>query len=89
MAYGQLIPLHQQHVFEKFYRLDPNQTRGVGGTGLGLYICRELVQRMGGSIWLSSSEGAGSTFVFDLPVAEARRAPAVRSRRPSICASAI
>ena len=68
---------HQQHVFEKFYRLDPNQTRGVGGTGLGLYICRELVQRMGGSIWLSSAEGEGSTFVFDLPGAEARRTPAV------------
>jgi two-component system, OmpR family, phosphate regulon sensor histidine kinase PhoR len=68
---------HQQHVFEKFYRLDPNQTRGVGGTGLGLYICRELVQRMGGSIWLSSSEGEGSTFVFDLPAAEARRPPAI------------
>src|SRR4029078_2009236 len=66
---------HQQHVFEKFYRLDPNQTRGVGGNGLGLYICRELVQRMGGSIWLSSSEGEGSTFVFDLPAAEARRTP--------------
>jgi signal transduction histidine kinase len=64
---------HQQHVFEKFYRLDPNQTRGVGGTGLGLYICRELVRRMGGSIWLSSAEGEGSTFVFDLPAATARR----------------
>ena len=35
-------------IFEKFYRLDPNLTRGVGGTGLGLYICRELVHRMDG-----------------------------------------
>ena len=40
-----------ERVFEKFYRLDPNLTRGVGGTGLGLYICRELVRRMDGRIW--------------------------------------
>ncbi len=57
-------------IFEKFYRLDPNQTRGVGGTGLGLYICRELVRRMNGRIWVDSEEGKGSTFFFELPVAE-------------------
>jgi PAS domain S-box-containing protein len=60
----------QQRIFEKFYRLDPNLTRGVGGTGLGLYICRELVRRMGGRIWVESRRVAtGSTFVFELPVA--------------------
>ncbi|MBD0349336.1 MAG: PAS domain-containing protein [Thermoleophilia bacterium] len=57
----------QQRIFEKFYRLDPQLTRGVGGTGLGLYICRELVQRMGGSIWVRSEEGSGSTFSVELP----------------------
>jgi len=57
----------QQRVFEKFYRLDPNMTGGVSGTGLGLYICRELVRRMGGSIWVESSEGRGSTFFVELP----------------------
>ena len=62
----------QQRIFEKFYRLDPNLTRGVGGTGLGLYICRELVRRMGGRIWVESSRAArGSTFVFELPLAAA------------------
>jgi two-component system, OmpR family, phosphate regulon sensor histidine kinase PhoR len=55
-------------IFEKFYRLDPQMTRGVGGTGLGLYICSELVHRMGGNIWVESSEGQGSTFLLELPV---------------------
>jgi PAS domain S-box-containing protein len=61
----------QERVFQKFYRLDPNLTRGVGGTGLGLYICRELVQRMGGRVSVKSSENKGSTFVVELPVAAA------------------
>jgi PAS domain S-box-containing protein len=65
------IPLREQErIFEKFYRLDPNLTRGVGGTGLGLYICRELVRRMGGRIWVASREQEGSTFFFELPFAE-------------------
>jgi signal transduction histidine kinase/GAF domain-containing protein len=65
------IPAHEQaRIFEKFYRLDPNQTRGVGGTGLGLYISRELVRRMNGKLWVESSEGAGSTFYVELPLAE-------------------
>ncbi|HEX5467821.1 MAG TPA: ATP-binding protein, partial [Gaiellaceae bacterium] len=60
-------PGEQSRIFEKFYRLDPNLTRGVGGTGLGLYICRELVRRMGGRIWVASTEREGSTFFFDIP----------------------
>jgi two-component system sensor histidine kinase VicK len=64
------IPLkEQERIFEKFFRLDPNLTRGVGGTGLGLYICRELVRRMNGRIWVASREGEGSTFFFELPAA--------------------
>jgi len=64
------IPLKEpERIFEKFFRLDPNLTRGVGGTGLGLYICRELVRRMSGRIWVASREGEGSTFFFELPAA--------------------
>jgi signal transduction histidine kinase len=60
----------QRRIFEKFYRLDPNMNRGVGGTGLGLYICRELVRRMEGRIWVDSAGlGSGSTFHVELPVA--------------------
>ena len=62
------IPRDEQaRIFEKFYRLDPHMTRGVGGTGLGLYICSELVNRMGGHIWVESKEGEGSTFLLELP----------------------
>jgi two-component system phosphate regulon sensor histidine kinase PhoR len=63
------IPASEQdHIFEKFYRLDPDMARGVGGTGLGLYICRELAERMGGRVRVTSWPGAGSTFFFELPV---------------------
>jgi PAS domain S-box-containing protein len=57
----------EQRIFGKFYRVDPQQTRGVGGTGLGLYICRELVRHMAGRVTVTSREGQGSTFVVDLP----------------------
>jgi two-component system, OmpR family, phosphate regulon sensor histidine kinase PhoR len=66
------IPADEQsHIFEKFYRLDPNMSQGIGGTGLGLYICSELVERMGGQIWLESEEGKGSSFFFQLPSSSA------------------
>ena len=45
-------------------------TRGVGGSGLGLYICRELIERMNGRIWVTSEPGTGSKFSFELPLAE-------------------
>ena len=56
-----------ERVFEKFTRLDPGLSRGVGGTGLGLYIARELVERMGGAIVVASALGTGSTFAVELP----------------------
>jgi two-component system, OmpR family, phosphate regulon sensor histidine kinase PhoR len=62
------IPVgEQERIFDKFYRLDPDQRRGIGGTGLGLYICRELVRSMHGRIWVESDRGNGTTFAFELP----------------------
>jgi two-component system phosphate regulon sensor histidine kinase PhoR len=62
------IPVgEQERIFDKFYRLDPDQRRGIGGTGLGLYICRELVRSMHGRIWVESESGKGTTFAFELP----------------------
>jgi signal transduction histidine kinase len=57
----------QERVFEKFYRADPQLALHPAGTGLGLYICKELVERMHGRIGVSSRPGAGSTFWFELP----------------------
>jgi signal transduction histidine kinase len=64
------IPLDQQErVFQKFYRLDPSMTKGIGGSGLGLYISRAFVEEMGGELTLSSAVGQGSTFTVALPAA--------------------
>jgi len=63
-------PEDQDRIFEKFYRADPQMIRGVGGTGLGLYICKELVARMGGRIWAEANDGKGSAFFFELQAAE-------------------
>ncbi len=59
----------RRRVFEKFYRLDPDMIGGIGGTGLGLYICRELVHRLDGRIWVEPNNGKGSTFFVEIPSA--------------------
>jgi two-component system sensor histidine kinase KdpD len=62
-------PSEHEAIFEKFYRADPEQRHAPSGTGLGLYISRELVHRMGGRIGVDSQSGAGATFFFELPAA--------------------
>jgi PAS domain S-box-containing protein len=62
----------QEQIFRKFYRgADAELRAGSGGTGLGLFIARGLVTAMGGRIWVSSREGEGSRFAFELPAAAA------------------
>jgi two-component system, OmpR family, phosphate regulon sensor histidine kinase PhoR len=59
-------PQHVQHLFERFYRVDA-EGRRVKGVGLGLYICKSLVESHGGRIWVDSEPERGSTFAFTLP----------------------
>ena len=56
-----------KHIFEPFYRTDPARTRSSGGTGLGLALVRELLERMGGKVTAESTIGRGSTFTLELP----------------------
>ena len=55
------------HLFQKFYRVDNSATRTVGGTGLGLFICRKIVELYNGRIWVESEVGKGSSFYINLP----------------------
>lgn len=57
----------QAHLFQKFYRVDNSETREIGGTGLGLYLCRRLVEAMNGRIWADSEYKRGSTFYVEIP----------------------
>lgn len=55
------------HLFQKFYRVDNSDTREIGGTGLGLYLSRRLVETMEGRLWAESQYGQGSTFFMSIP----------------------
>lgn len=65
---GPGIPANDlSHLFQKFYRVDNSATRTIGGTGLGLFICRKIVELYKGRIWAESAVGSGSTFFINLP----------------------
>ena len=57
----------QKKIFEKFYRTISARKSGVQGTGLGLFITKELIERMGGTVWFVSEKDKGTTFSFSLP----------------------
>ena len=67
--YGTGIPYSEQaDLFGRFVRASNSQTQGINGTGLGLYLCRELISQHEGDIWFESTEGVGSTFFISLPL---------------------
>jgi two-component system sensor histidine kinase KdpD len=66
-----LPPGEEDKVFEKFHRAEPTTARGAG---LGLAICRGIVQAHGGRIWAQNLPGSGVAFLFTLPLGEARPA---------------
>jgi signal transduction histidine kinase len=62
-------PQHLDHIFNRFFQVDSASTRQVGGSGLGLSICRAIVEAHGGLVWAESQAGVGSTFFFTIPLA--------------------
>ncbi len=69
------------HLFQKFYRVDNSSTRTVGGTGLGLFICRKITELYNGRIWVESEYGKGSTFFINLPRLNAQQALAIQQKQ--------
>jgi signal transduction histidine kinase len=67
-------------MFQKFYRVDSSATRTIGGTGLGLFISRKIVELYGGRIWVESELGKGSTFYINLPRLSSAKAEELKAR---------
>jgi signal transduction histidine kinase len=68
----------QRRLFEPFFQVDKTFSREQGGTGLGLAICRGIVRSQGGSIWVESEPGVGSTFYFTVPPVPVRDVKPIR-----------
>ncbi|HLZ14388.1 MAG TPA: HAMP domain-containing sensor histidine kinase, partial [Candidatus Saccharimonadales bacterium] len=76
------------HLFQKFYRVDNSATRTVGGTGLGLFICRKIIELYHGRIWVESQLGKGSTFFINLPRLTTQKAAQLQTAGAATSASA-
>jgi PAS domain S-box-containing protein len=71
------------HLFEKFYRVDNSATRTIGGTGLGLFICRKIIELYNGRIWVESELNKGSAFFINLPRLNNQKAKELQSEQSS------
>ena len=60
----------REKVFEKYYQVKSGVSENVGGSGLGLVICKRIIEAFKGRIWVESKPGEGSTFKFTLPFAK-------------------
>jgi len=82
-----LSDAHQEALFSAFAQAEPSHSRHFGGSGLGLTICRQLIERMGGEIGVESELGKGTTFSFTLPMLANKaieRPPEISLANPSI-----
>lgn len=71
------------HLFQKFYRVNNTMTRTVGGTGLGLFISKKIIELYGGRIWVESQLGKGSTFYINLPRLSNEQAMQMKKSEPT------
>lgn len=72
------------HLFQKFYRVDNTATRTIGGTGLGLYICKKILELYNGRLWVESVLGKGSTFYINLPRLTSEQALQLQQKQAGI-----
>ncbi|MBI1952378.1 PAS domain S-box protein [Candidatus Saccharibacteria bacterium] len=72
------------HLFQKFYRVDSSMTRTVGGTGLGLFISRKIIEMYNGHIWVESHLGKGSVFFINLPRLSAQQALSMQKNQANV-----
>jgi two-component system, OmpR family, sensor histidine kinase VicK len=75
-----IAPEDVPHLFQKFYRVDNTKTRTIGGTGLGLFICRKIIELYQGRIWVESTVGKGSTFYINLPRLSSQKASELQTK---------
>lgn len=75
-----IAPEDVPHLFQKFYRVDNSATRTIGGTGLGLFICKKIIDLYNGRIWVESTVGQGSTFYINLPRLTNQRAEELKTK---------
>ena len=68
-----LLPQHEDRIFEQFFQVDGEGEASRSGLGLGLYICRDLIERQGGAIWAVGTPGSGTAVSFTVPIRYTRR----------------
>ncbi len=79
-----IAPEDASHLFQKFYRVDNSVTRSIGGTGLGLFISRKIIELSRGRIWVESELEKGSTFYINLPRISSQKAEELKTSESQV-----